>query len=298
MFNGLLTETMRTAGLVLLAVVAVSADGYPRVVVPNSPDLTIKTRTVFPRGPVSTVTVRLKGARQRIERTYDGSRQPASYISHCDLRRTLVLNHEARTYGYIPIEDGSRFREHPAPVPEREENEDAGKEVITIDAADTGERRRLAGLTARHIITTMTRELPGIPSSATSQIKDGWYVDLPPSGCVDWGGSGTMLVSRLVSGGKSLAAPRVTYLRRAEGGFPIIETDRTTTREGSMTVTTELVEASDRPIDAAVFEVPDGYRPGLPLWQGGFDLNRPDTLVNRVRLVWEEVTGLVSRFWH
>src|SRR5258708_19287415 len=140
---------MRMAGLVLLAVVAVSADGYPRVIVPNSPDLTIRTRTIYPSGVVDTVTVRLKGARQRTDRAYDSpqsrSGHTGTYISHCDLRRTLVLNHEARTYGYMPVGDLSRFRKRP-PVAHEPEDENAVREGITIDAADTGERRKISGL--------------------------------------------------------------------------------------------------------------------------------------------------------
>ena len=50
-------------------------------------------------------------------------------------------------------------------------------------------------------------------------------------------------------------------------------------------------------LDAALFDVPAGYRPALPRWSGDFDITRPDTLANRFCLLWESASDLVHRFW-
>jgi hypothetical protein len=89
----------------------------------------------------------------------------------------------------------------------------------------------------------------------------------------------------------------ITHLRTARRGFPLIETDRSVTAGRTVTSTTEVVEVSDRPIDPALFDVPAGYRPALPLGSGNFDISRPDTLVNRLHLFWESASYWIHRIW-
>ena len=62
-------------------------------------------------------------------------------------------------------------------------------------------------------------------------------------------------------------------------------------------VSTTLEEISDVPLDPALFEIPDGYRPALPVGNGGFDLERPDTLVNRVRVAYENTASWLQYTW-
>ena len=53
------------------------------------------------------------------------------------------------------------------------------------------------------------------------------------------------------------------------------------------------------PLDETLFTVPPGYRPALPRLHGGFDITKPDTLVNRLVSYWEEATAwtrLILRF--
>src|SRR5437867_4100613 len=89
------------------------ADGeYPKFVVPNVPDLTIKTRETIdlPQSTVRTNTLYFKGAWQRRELYLQfPSALPTqrtvrhSTITRCDERRTLELNHEAGLYGWSPL---------------------------------------------------------------------------------------------------------------------------------------------------------------------------------------------------
>ena len=145
------------------------ADGdFPKFVVPNVPDLTIKTRetTDLPQSTVRTNTLYFKGAWQRRElQLWFPSAMTAqktvwhATITRCDERRTLKLNHEARLYAWSPLNFiigrdvdrvRSRWRKRPGPPA-------AGAAVkITINTVDTGERCQVGSYSARHVITTIT----------------------------------------------------------------------------------------------------------------------------------------------
>lgn len=290
---------MQLAGLVLLAAIALGDQDAPRLVVPNSPDLTIRLRSQSSGGSRSTVTIRLKGARQVRERTteFPGGSSSIAMIGQCDHRRTMVLSPEHKTYAYMaiaPVAPASAARlavvtSSPA-APAREE--------VLIDAVDTGERRQLGGLTARHIVTTTKRTNSGeVPPAVRTRVQDGWYVDLPPLNCIEPGGD--TVSSSLVSGGIGgvvPAPPHVTVRGRAKPGIALIETDRATGAEGTWEQTTELVEISSAPLDPALFDVPAGYVAALP-YLGGFDLSRPDTVGNRLSVWWEGLRNFASRWW-
>ena len=89
----------------------------------------------------------------------------------------------------------------------------------------------------------------------------------------------------------------VTQRGRARTGMALIETERWIRPEDTFTQTTELVEISTAPVDPALFDVPAGYRAALPYSSGGFDLSRPDTVGNRLALLWEGLRGFASRWW-
>jgi hypothetical protein len=78
-------------------------------------------------------------------------------------------------------------------------------------------------------------------------------------------------------------------LGSARRGYAIQETTRHTEDGRTSVAQVELVEFSEAPLDAALFEVPSGYRTALPLVHGGYDLTQPDTLVNRLHTYWDEV---------
>jgi len=291
---------MRVAPLGLLFLFAAATPEQPRYVVPDVPDLTIRTRTVF--GPsaafVETKTLLFKGPRSRQERTTPSMplRSTFAWISQCDERRMLLLAPGARTYGYIPIELPPAHDR--APERSDAEEERGGPDVaITIDAVDTGERRQMGRLTARHIITT-TRTGSGDESvQAGTRVQDGWYVDLPSLNCLEWGEGQATTLAIVTKAGTRPDRIHVTHLGTARRGFPLIETSREGSGSHAATVKTELLDISDRPLDSALFDVPAGYRRALPRWSGDFDYTRPDTLANRFWLLWESASDLVHRFW-
>ena len=127
---------------------------HSRFVVPNVPDLTIKTRETIdlPQSTVQIKTLYFKGAWQRRDLYLRfPSALPAqrtmrhTTITRCDERRTLELSHEARLYAWSPLNFigsdvyrvRSRWRERPEPPA-------AGADVkITINSVDTSERRQV-----------------------------------------------------------------------------------------------------------------------------------------------------------
>jgi len=289
---------MHRAGLAVLALLTLAPSEQPSFVVPDSPDLTIRTQTTLTGAVHWAITLRLKGARQSFERAYDGLATPSVdwHITQCDRRRTVIVNPASRTYADLPIDDPSLSARVEGTVL-RHEDGASPRPHITVDAVDTGERKRFGPLTARHVVTTTTTEIPGSPASHITMTQDGWYVDLPPQGCIEWGSTEFMATGFISSTHVVVSSPTITRLGRAKRGFPLSEQIRRVTAEGTSIEKTALVEISDRPIDPAVFEVPDGYRPALRLWGGGFDITRPDTLVNRALLVWEQASGFARRLW-
>lgn len=292
---------MHLAGLALLAAMAMGAQDPPGFVVPSSPDLTIRLRAQQAGSHQSTVTIRLKGARQVRERRteFPGGSSSIVEIGQCDHRRMMLLSPEHKTYAYVPIGPPPGSTPPRGAVAVTSSHTVAGRDEIVIDAVDTGERRQMGGLTARHVVTTTKTTIGGaVPAPVRTRIQDGWYVDLPPVDCIER--TGEMISFSLVSGGMAgvvSAPPHVTVRGRAKAGVALIETDRATGPEGKWEQTTELVEISTARLDAALFEVPPDYRAALPLSTGGFDLSRPDTVGNRLSLLWEGIRGLASRWW-
>src|SRR5262249_1758013 len=298
-----------------------SQSGFPKFVVPDVADVTIKTRRTvdLPNSTVEIGIVYLKRAWQRRERLlqFPSTLQPrsASYISitRCDDRRMLELNPEARTFPSSPIEDltrreGGLSRRSAQREGGSAEREGGSREsrvaatgasvTITIDAIDTGERRQVGRFLARHVITTTTTEAgPGANAEAGETIQDGWYIDLPPAGCWDWGERQPTLLASAVRVGSLPDRVRVERRGRARLGFPIEEISRARGGGHQPTTRVALIEVSDAVLDEALFTVPAGYQPAMPRLHGGFDLTRPDTFRNRLAGYWEELTSWARWFW-
>ena len=164
--------------------------GFPKFVVPNLPDLTVKTRRISGDGTSQLSALYLKGARQRTETV---SENPArahamnwTVIRQCDEKRLFNINERDKLYSSSEIEDWAERSKKARPV---SLSRMSGAEVtVTIDSIDTGERRQFAHYTARRVKAT-TRFEPGLGASTPASVEetDGWYIDLPGLGCQDRG---------------------------------------------------------------------------------------------------------------
>ena len=225
-------------------------------------DLKVKTKTTM-GGQTFEGTKLVKGSRQRTE-TNMGIRTVT--IEQCDLRRTVQVNDAARTYFVTPFDDGSADAAPAAAgAPRAAASPGAtrrgGTVTFNVSSVDTGERKQMLGVTARHVKTTMSSE--SSPDACNKQdFKmeiDGWYIDLPEFSCPE---TARPPVGR-GPGSRPDCMDRMSFRTTGTGkrGFPLLEVVKMYGEGGSvaMTTETEVVEMSKATLDAALFDVPAGY---------------------------------------
>ncbi len=285
----LVTLCSSTFSVLILA----ASVGLPKFIVPNLPDLAIKTRRTSGDWLSQLDTLYLKGARQRTETVVE---KPAgadainwAVIRQCDEKRVFNINERDKIYASSEIEDWSERLKKARPVTLRQT---PGAEVMmTIDSIDTGERRQFEHYTARHVrVKIQVEPSPGASTPASVEETDGWYIDLPGFGCQEQASSG---FARLFAfSGNRQDRLQIKWLGKAPRGYPIEETSLIT-EPGNKTISkVELLEISEAPLHASIFELPAGYRQALQTRNGGADLTKPDTISNRAQYYWTRLT-----FW-
>ena len=293
----------RSASLLPLALVVaplVAAQATPEFIVPAFADLTIRKRHTFGTGSSwsTTEVLYLKGARERREFHYEQPgdvRSAHATITQCDQRRSVLLNPDARLYAVSALHDWSTPLRRGRPAP-REQGADV---TTTFDAVDTGERRQVGHYLARRVVTTVTVE-PSARANTSPLTRriDGWYIDLPGLGCSEAEATAYLSSGEVVRPGRLRDRHHFRTKGTAKRGYAIEETTRVT-QPGLTTVDrVELLELSENSLDVSLFEVPRDYRPALPLVRGGYDLSRPDTLANRLRVYWDELTLVTRAMFH
>ena len=267
----------------------------PKLVVPNFPDLTIKTRRTDGNRQSTEEKLYLKGARQRSEYVIQntGSTMDRVTITQCDEKLRLNLNSKEKTYAFFPIEDWATRAKRARPTPPQEMS--SADVTVTIDSVDTGERRKMGSHEIRRVKTT-TKVEPGAGAVMQPSITevDGWYIDLPGLSCREPRGVGFGYV--VATSGKRDRV-QIKRLGTAPHGYAVEETSRQTEASRTTISKVELLEFSEAPLDASLFDVPAEYSPALPTPHGGFDMTRPDTLGNRLQSYWAELTASVQRWF-
>src|SRR5713101_8102475 len=187
--GSLVTLCSSTFSLLILA----ASVGLPKFVVPNHPDLTVKTRRTSGDWLSQVDTLYLKGARERMgivtEKPARADTMKFVVIRQCDKKRAFNLNERDKVYAAYEIEDWSERLKKAGPV---NLTQASGAEVKeTIDSIDTGERRQFERYTARHVkIKIRFEPTPGASTPASVEETDGWYIDLPGFGCQEQALSG------------------------------------------------------------------------------------------------------------
>ena len=283
---------------VVIFAVSVLSLSIGAVVVPSFSDLTIRRRHVYSETTSfgSTDTLYLKGARERREARLEGSsakESSSASITQCDQRRTVALNPELRLYAVSAMHDRLALMWRRPTLPEA-----TGPEVVTtFDAVDTGERRNVGHYVARRVVSTRTVDpSPGAVARAEASETDGWYIDLPGLGCFD-GEEGSFLRAVNISAAGVRDRERYVTKRSARRGFALEETTRTTYAGHTSVSRVELIEVAEKPLDPALFEIPHDYRAALPLFRGGYDLTKPDTVANRLHAYWNDLASAAHSFF-
>jgi hypothetical protein len=267
----------------------------PKFIVPNLPDLAIKTRHTSGDGFSQLNTLFLKGSRQRtetvVEKPVRADAINLTVIRQCDEKRVFVLNERDKIYNSSAIKDRSEWLRMARPT---NSIQLSGAEVImTIDSVDTGERRQFERYTARRIRLTIRLDPgPGAATPASVEATDGWYIDIPGFGCQDQAFRGfTRLSAR---SGNLHDRLQVQWLGKAPRGYPIEETSLMTEGENTRANKIELLELSEAPLNASLFDMPAGYRPALQTGNGGADLTKPDSTAGRTQYYWTRLNLWVS----
>ncbi len=224
-------------------------------------DVKITTKTAA-GGRSLTSTTYIKGSRQRMEG------MGYTMIYQCDLKRSIQINDKTKTYLVTPLGNANAAVGQPV-------NASAGKPrrggvvTYTTTATDTGERKQLLGLTARHLKTrTVIAASEGACNTMNMEMEtDGWYVDLPDTLSCNEDGSNAPLLPLA----QSDCVDEVRF--KKEGtvklGYPVETTTRMKFNTGdevpaiatpTSSSSQEVVDISTAPLAPALFDVPAGYR--------------------------------------
>ncbi|GAC1396779.1 MAG: hypothetical protein NVSMB56_11760 [Pyrinomonadaceae bacterium] len=230
-------------------------------------DVKIKQRQSI-GGQTFESTVYIKGKRERREQKIPGLNMQIASVTQCDLKRTLQINDAARKYTVTPFDDEgapqSTATNRPAPPSSRANANDTRKGGIVtynITITDTGERKQMFGLTARHIKTSfITESSPDACNPSKQHIEsDGWYVDFDYSfNC----GSDKPFVPT-GRNEKPGCRDQVRYKRTGNGkiGYPLLVTTTfyDDNNQSQNSFTQETVELSRDTLNAKLFDVPTDY---------------------------------------
>jgi hypothetical protein len=198
-------------------------------------------------------------------------------ITRCDLKQTFLLNLDDRQYIAGPLQNLPSREEMLARAAASSQLVVASQREPTVlvetETVDTGERKELFGHTARRVITTR-RVIPlaGAKRGADTTVTDGWYIDLETNiSCEPWWRSARS-GHAFVTGhrhGEERDVPTFTDVGEPEKGLSVaskgISSGTMTSLDGSTrqqvsTWETEVTELSAAAIDAALFEIPSGFR--------------------------------------
>lgn len=222
-------------------------------------------------GMKSESTIYVKGMRKRTESAaIMGMGNNPVTIEQCDLRRIIKLNDKKKLYYIEPFsneEDEIIQDDEKAIVKKKPVTPVVKGGIITMwyNIADTAERKKIYGFTARHIWTYQKMR----PSADACTMKDsiiiwtdGWYIDLPEFNCP--------VTYRPHSYSRERIQPdckdRFVIKRSGKGklGFPLTETRKiqmgnTTAQTGGFETTLETLEFTTGRLDSMLFEIPPGY---------------------------------------
>jgi hypothetical protein len=236
-------------------------------------DVLVKQRVTM-GGMKMQSTKMIKGSRERTEQKseFDDPAAGALFpqvatITQCDLKRKVQLSERKRLYMVEPFQIATEPTERvQAPMPQQPQGPTrrGGTVTVTSNGRDTGERKMMFGMQARHIITTMEMVSSADSCNGANQMKmeyDGWYVDfsadfacpikLPPQRPETMMNRKPDCMDRFVNKASGVADP----------GFLLEGTMKMFGPDGSvqMSQTTETLELSRKPLDQAFFEIPVGF---------------------------------------
>ncbi len=221
-------------------------------------DLHLKKNISVDGNVMSTSETFIKGARTRD--VNQGMAGGMVTVRQCDLKRTITLNDQSQTYMVAnDAQDLAAARAAAmvtgAPAPEAKA---AGQIEIKTVITDTGERKQMFGLPARHLKLKVTEQSSPEACSKVNQSfeVDGWYADL---------GAGIASCTSVAPPVHQNQGCQDTVIEHHSGtakpGYPLVQNVALHNADGSTTtVSISVTEVSKKLLDAALFDVPGNYR--------------------------------------
>ena len=213
-------------------------------------------------------TVFVKGSRKRTESSgMMGMGGDVASIEQCDLKRTIQVSDKKMQYSVEP------FASDIGDTPAAGAKNSGGKNVkatkggtITMTSAitDTGERKQMFGLTARHVKTVMSSQSsPDACSKNDMRIEtDGWYIDLPAFSCPISAPKNPMAaMNEEVRGCQDRTVFKQTGSGKLGFALSMTQTMKSGSDEDAMSFsqTLETLEFSKATLEDSLFNVPAGY---------------------------------------
>jgi hypothetical protein len=230
----------------------------------------------------------VQGDRRRDEHRFASgynASPPLASITRCDMGQNFVLNIEDKQYASTPIPKILSPTEMRAIAAKRSVSATPSTPTILIEitTVDTGERKKLFGYEARHVITSEKHtHLNGAKEVEQEDVRDGWFADLPTSLSCYPRSRGAVAFATLRSINDPVEVSSLKLVGTPDAGFALsmMTTSHSTYRlpDGSNGQTTsisrrEVTELFSGPLDPQLFEVPSGFtkverlrsEPPLPL---------------------------------
>lgn len=217
-------------------------------------DFKITTKSTT-SGQSMTSTTYIKGARQRTEG------MGYTTIYQCDLKRMIQINDKTRSYLITPLDGANSGASTNLQGPGTTKRRGGVITYHTINT-DTGERKEMLGLMAKHIKSKIVIETSeGACNSMNMEMEtDGWYVDLPSGLSCPTDGSAA---SNFLDQSDCVDEVRYKTEGPAKLGQPVMTTTKIKFNAANIPTTTstqEVIDLSTVKVDAALFEIPAGYR--------------------------------------
>lgn len=222
-------------------------------------DVKIKIRQTM-SGQTYENTSYIKGKRERAEQNTGGMQ--TVNITQCDLKRSLQIMPDSQTFMIDTWEPMKSVEPATTTTKIQTPTEKGGVINSTITTKDTGERKQMFGYTARHLI--ITTETESTPDSCTPiKVKmqtDGWYIDATFALDCQMEQYKTYNTRTEKSGCQDRY--NVKQVGTAKRGYPLYEKMTMFDESGKETYSyvNEVIELSNTTLDAALFDVPAGYR--------------------------------------
>jgi hypothetical protein len=259
----MITASLKTLALILATAGVVAYSQTP----PNKPRATSDVKIRQRMGPGMETVLYIKGPRMRSEM---GGNFGMTTILQCDLKRTLTIYEKTKSYLVTPTDstgaavvasEGDGGGANPNPPAAASAPPRGGVVNITQTLTDTGERKEMFGYTARRIKTSMVKTASPDACDKDQKVEtDGWYIDFQFAfecpGQVQK--QQPVPVRPQAPGCKDEI--RTKTIGTAKLGFPLLVTITIYQPDGKTTTSTqEVLELSTQPLNAALFEAPEGY---------------------------------------